>query len=76
MRCQEPLNVSYCTTLKNRGIKVAVLYIGCAFASQIATNMQSRASPGFYFEASPSQGISDAMNALFKKAVSQARPAR
>jgi hypothetical protein len=35
--------------------------------------MQSCASPGLYFEVSPSQGISDAMNALFKKALSEAR---
>jgi hypothetical protein len=41
--------------------------------SEIAQNMQSCASPGYYFEVSPTQGISDAMNALFKKAVSQAR---
>jgi hypothetical protein len=90
VRCQEPLNVSYCTTLKNRGVKVAVLYTTylplptnawyntwiAPFASQIATNMQSCASPGLYFEVSPSQGISDAMNALFKKAVAQARLTR
>jgi len=90
VRCQEPLDVSYCTTLKNRGIKVAVLYTTylplptnawyntwiAPFASQIATNMQTCASPGFYFEVSPSQGISDAMNALFKKAVAQARLTR
>jgi len=44
-----------------------------AFASQIATDMQSCASPGLYFEVSPSHGISDAINALFKKAVAQAR---
>ncbi|MBI5131605.1 MAG: pilus assembly protein [Rhodopseudomonas palustris] len=41
--------------------------------SQIAANMQSCASPGFYFEVSPTQGISDAMDALFKKAVAKAR---
>ena len=41
-------------------------------SSQIAANMQSCASPGFYFEVSPTQGISDAMNALFKKAVARA----
>jgi hypothetical protein len=35
--------------------------------------MQSCASSGYYFEVGPNQGISDAMNALFKKAVSQAR---
>jgi Flp pilus assembly protein TadG len=38
--------------------------------SLIAQNMQSCASPGFYFEVSPTQGISSAMNALFQKAVS------
>jgi hypothetical protein len=35
--------------------------------------MQSCASSGLYFEVSPTQGISDAMNALFKKAVADAR---
>jgi hypothetical protein len=40
--------------------------------SQIANNMESCASPGFYFEVSPTQGISDAMNALFRKAVADA----
>jgi hypothetical protein len=87
VRCQEPLDVSYCTTLKNRGIKVAVLYTTylplptnawyntwiAPFSSQIATSMQNCASPGLYFEVSPSQGISEAMTALFKKAVAQAR---
>jgi len=41
--------------------------------SEIATNMESCASPGLYFEVSPTQGISDAMNALFQKAVADAR---
>jgi Flp pilus assembly protein TadG len=41
--------------------------------SQIAQNMQACASPGLYFEVSPTQGISDAMNALFRKAVADAR---
>jgi Flp pilus assembly protein TadG len=41
--------------------------------SEIAQNMQSCASPGLYFEVSPTQGISDAMNALFKKAITDAR---
>ena len=41
--------------------------------SQVALNMQSCASPGFYFEVSPTQGISDAMNTLFQKAVADAR---
>ncbi|MHC2624049.1 Flp pilus assembly protein TadG [Bradyrhizobium huanghuaihaiense] len=95
-RCQSPIDVSLCTTIKNRGIKIAVLYttylqlptnswymtyvdpfnkgpFGPSPNSEIAQNMQSCASPGLYFEVSPTQGISDAMNALFKKAVADAR---
>jgi len=86
VRCQEPLDPSYCTTMKNRGIKIAVLYTTylpitanpwyntwiAPFSSQIATNMQACASPGLYFEVSPSQGISEAMNALFQKVVAEA----
>jgi len=85
-RCQEPLTVANCTTIKNRGIKIAVLYTTylplptngwynstvAPWASKIATNMKSCASPGLYFEVSPSDGISEAMSALFKKAVSSA----
>ncbi|MCK1385879.1 TadE/TadG family type IV pilus assembly protein [Bradyrhizobium sp. 21] len=94
-RCQSPINPALCTTLKNRGIKIAVLYTtyqpptdswydmwvapfnagtwGPSPNSKIAQNMQSCASPGFYFEVSPTQGISDAMDALFKKALADAR---
>jgi Flp pilus assembly protein TadG len=94
-RCQEPLPVSYCTTMKQRGIKIAVLYTtylalptngwymswiapfnagpyGPSTNSQIAKNMAACASPGYYFEVSPTDGISDAMNALFLKAVREA----
>jgi hypothetical protein len=35
--------------------------------------MQNCASPGYYFEVTPTQGISDAMNALFQKAIAEAR---
>lgn len=95
-RCQSPLNVALCKTMKDRGVKVAVLYTtylalptnawymkwidpfnagpyGPSPNSEIAKNMQSCASPGLYFEVSPTQGIADAMNALFKKAVADAR---
>ena len=41
--------------------------------SEVATNMKACASPGFYFEVSPTQGIAEAMNALFQKAVADAR---
>jgi Flp pilus assembly protein TadG len=87
VRCQEPLDVSFCTKLKKRGVKIAVLYTTylplptnswyttwiAPFAKEIAANMQACASPGLYFEVSPTQGISEAMNALFQKAVAQAR---
>jgi len=95
-RCQEPLQTSYCTTLKNRGIKIAVLYTTYlalptnnwymtwinpfnpgpydpSVNSQIAKNMQACASPGLYFEVSPTEGIAQAMNALFQKAIQEAR---
>jgi Flp pilus assembly protein TadG len=86
-RCQEPLDPSFCTTMKNRGVKIAVLYTTylplptsewyntwiAPFASKIATNMEKCASPGLYFEVSPSQGIFEAMHALFQKSVAQAR---
>lgn len=95
-RCQEPLTVADCTALKNRGIKIAVLYTtylalptnawymtwidpfnpgpyGPSVNSEIAKNMQACASPGYYFEVSPTDGISQAMNTLFQKAVQQAR---
>ena len=89
-RCQEPLNVALCTTIKNRGIKIAVLYTTylplptnwwynntvAPWSSQISANMQSCASTGLYFEVSPTDGISSAMNALFQKAVATARLTR
>jgi Flp pilus assembly protein TadG len=94
-RCQEPINTALCTTIKNRGIKIAVLYTtylalptnswynswvapfnagpwGPSPNSQIALHMQSCASPGLYFEVSPTQGISQAMTTLFQKAVADA----
>jgi Flp pilus assembly protein TadG len=46
---------------------------GSYSAGKVATSMQACASPGLYFEVSPTQGISDAMNALFKKVVSVVR---
>ena len=35
--------------------------------------MEECASPGFYFEVTPTQGISEAMTALFQRAVADAR---
>jgi Flp pilus assembly protein TadG len=98
-RCQSPIDPTLCTNMKNRGVKIAVLYTtylqlptnawymswinpfnpgpwGPSPNSQIAQNMQSCASPGFYFEVSPTQGISQAMATLFQKAVMDARISR
>lgn len=96
-RCQSPIDATMCTTIKNRGIKIAVLYttylalptnawyntwvspfnIGpyspTSTNSEIAIDMQNCASPGFYFEVTPTQGISEAMTALFRKAIADAR---
>jgi hypothetical protein len=95
-RCQEPITVAGCTAIKNRGIKIAVLYTtylalptnswymswidpfnagpyGPSVNSKIAQNMQSCATPGFYFEVSPTDGIAQAMAALFQKALQSAR---
>ena len=46
---------------------------GPSVNSEIAANMRGCSSPGFYFEVSPTDGISQAMNTLFQKAVSTAR---
>lgn len=87
IRCIEPLSVSLCTTIKNRGVKIAVLYTTYLplptnswyvsqvqpFANDIGTNMKNCASPDLYFEVSPTEGISEAMTALFQKVVQQAR---
>jgi Flp pilus assembly protein TadG len=95
-RCQSPIDPTMCTAIKNRGIKIAVLYTtylalptnawyntwiapfnigpyGPSPNSEIATSMQNCASQGFYFEVSPTDGIAEAMNKLFQKAVADAR---
>jgi Flp pilus assembly protein TadG len=86
-RCQAPFGTTWCTTVKNRGIRIAVLYTTylplptnswyntwvAPFQSQIATNMQSCASPGLYFAITTDGDITAAMQALFEEAVSTAR---
>jgi Flp pilus assembly protein TadG len=46
------------------------------YISKIAPAMQACATSGLYFEVSPTQGISQAMNALFQKIVSTAHITR
>jgi Flp pilus assembly protein TadG len=85
-RCIEPINSSLCTAIKNRGIRIALLYTTYLLPNSdswsnsnvvpllpsVAPAMQACASPGLYFEVSPTQGISQAMNTLFQKVVSTA----
>nr|WP_210290156.1 pilus assembly protein TadG-related protein [Rhizobium skierniewicense] len=86
-RCQEPIDVRFCTALKEKGYRIAVLYTTylplpedtwyndwiSPFQSQISTRMQECATPGLYFEVSPTEGISDAMAALFKRIITSPR---
>ncbi|WP_208758234.1 TadE/TadG family type IV pilus assembly protein [Rhizobium glycinendophyticum] len=86
-RCQEPIDVTQCTALKAKGYRIAVLYTTYLplptndwynnwikpFQSEIPTRMAACASPGLYFEVSPSQGISEAMSAMFLKIVNTPR---
>ncbi|MGR9188958.1 TadE/TadG family type IV pilus assembly protein [Rhizobium leguminosarum] len=86
-RCIEPIDTSYCKKLKDRGIKVAVLYTTYLplpdngfykdwvkpFETKIAAKMEECATPGFYFAVSPTEGIEEAMEALFRKIVSAPR---
>jgi Flp pilus assembly protein TadG len=86
-RNQALFNTATCTTVKNRGIRIAVLYTTylplptnswyntyiAPFQPQIAGNMQSCASPGLFFQVSTDQDISAAMQALFLQTVATAR---
>ncbi len=86
---------SLCTTLKNRGITIAVLYIpyeeinpsnpnfannedGYANANippastNLATALQTCASPNFYYTADTPADITTALNTMFEQAVNTA----
>jgi Flp pilus assembly protein TadG len=85
-RVQSLMNPSYCTTIKNRGIRIAVLYTTYLplptnswynqyikqFQPNIGPNLQSCASPGLYFQVSTDQDISGALAQLFNIAVETA----
>jgi Flp pilus assembly protein TadG len=85
-------NTDWCSTVKNRGIRIAVLYTTydaipnngwyanfdgsgngiSSFQSQIATQLQTCASPGLFFQVDTGGDISAAMSALFNSAVQSA----
>jgi Flp pilus assembly protein TadG len=85
-RQQSLMDTSWCTIIKNRGIRIAVLYTTylplptnswyntyiAPFQAQIGPNLQSCASPGLYFEVNTNQDVSTAMSALFQNAVQTA----
>jgi hypothetical protein len=86
-RCQQPIDYSICPKIKAAGIRIAVLYTTYypipsdswyntwikPFQSEINPAMKACASPDLFFEVSPSQGIAEAMNALFLKIVNLPR---
>jgi hypothetical protein len=85
-RCQQPFDTTMCTTVKNRGIRIAVLYTAylplptnawynewiAPFQGQISTNMQNCASPGLFFSVTTDGDITTAMAQLFNAAVTTA----
>jgi Flp pilus assembly protein TadG len=86
-RCQAPFDTTWCTTIKNRGIQIAVLYTEylplttnswynswvAPYQNQIASNMESCASTGMFFQVTTDGDITAAMQALFGQAIATAR---
>lgn len=82
-RCQEPFSLAQCTAIKDRGIRIAVLYTSylplptnawynswiSPFQSNIGTTLQNCASAGLYDEVETGGDISAALIALFQKVV-------
>jgi Flp pilus assembly protein TadG len=85
-RQQSMIDTSWCDTVKNRGIRIALLYTVyyplptnswyntyiSPFQSQIGPKLKSCASPGLYFEVDTGGDITAAMTALFTSAVQSA----
>jgi hypothetical protein len=85
-RQQSLMSPAMCTTIKNRGIRIAVLYTEylplpsnswyntyiSSFQSSIGSNLQSCASAGLYYEVLTGGDISAALTSLFQLAVQSA----
>ncbi|HXP77035.1 MAG TPA: TadE/TadG family type IV pilus assembly protein [Stellaceae bacterium] len=85
-RQESVINVADCTTIKNRGIRIAVLYTEYLplptnnwyvnhvqpFQPNIGSTLQSCASPGLYFMVQTGGDISGALSTLFEQAVQSA----
>ena len=86
-RVQSLMSTAWCTTIKNSGIRIAVLYTEylplptntwyntyiAPFQANIAANMQSCASPGLFTQVTTDSDISAALSNLFQEAVLTAR---
>jgi Flp pilus assembly protein TadG len=85
-RQESVISVANCTAIKNRGIRIAVLYTEylplptnswynthvAPFQSNIGPTLQSCASPGLYFMVTTGGDISGALSTLFEQAVNSA----
>jgi Flp pilus assembly protein TadG len=84
-RCLEPIDNRFCADLKNRQIKIAILYttyippegdhiwetyMEKKFGSRIASSLQTCASEDLFFEVGPDDDMEEAMAHLFVKAAS------
>jgi Flp pilus assembly protein TadG len=86
-RCQAPITPSLCTTIKNRGIRIAILYTDYyqvtanawyvdwiePFQPSISTELESCASPGLFYDAGlDSSNLGGALQTLFNTVVQTA----
>lgn len=83
------IDTSLCTTIKNRGIRIAILYTEylpqsmandawsqanvAPYLYQIEPALQACATPGLYTKVSTDQDITTALDALFQNAVATAK---
>jgi Flp pilus assembly protein TadG len=79
-RCQEPMTPSLCTAIKNRGIRIAVLYTTylpvpsnswyaswiAPFQPTVSTQLQSCASTGLFYQAAIGEDLGAALSNLFE----------
>ena len=80
--CTAAFDPSTCATLKNKGVTIGVIYttylpipgessyetLVAPFVNNLSPNLQSCASPGYFYQASDANDIQVAINALFAKA--------
>jgi hypothetical protein len=82
-RCFEPIDLKYCQSLKDRGIKIAIMYTTYypvddhlyntyvkKFAHKIGPQLKDCASPDLYAEVKMEEDMSAVMKNLFEKATS------